>query len=476
MPRSKQAKASQDFGVLGMAVMGQNLALNVESKGFSVAVFNRTTERTEEFLKGPAKGKNVFGALDISELVAALKRPRRILMMVKAGDAVDQVIEELKPHLEEGDVLIDGGNSYYKDTARRQEQASREGLHYIGTGVSGGEYGALHGPSIMPGGPKEAYDIVAPILTKIAAQTDDGPCVTYVGPGGAGHYVKMVHNGIEYGIMSCIAETYDIMTRVLGMKAPEIGRVMSQWNQAELGGYLMEITVTCLGYIDEKGKKPLVDLILDKAGQKGTGKWTSQDAFDVGVPIPTIDMAVIARVLSAFKDERLQANEILVGPAERPAVERDTFLEDLQAALYGSMIAAYAQGMTLLRWASRDHDFGLDLSEIARIWKGGCIIRSKLLDPIKQAYAGEPDLANLMISPFFQGALGNAQLRWRRAVATAVQAGVPCLALGASLGYYDAYRSARLPANLIQAQRDYFGAHTYERVDTEGTFHTEWQS
>jgi len=470
-----QAQGTQDFGVIGMAVMGQNLALNVESKGFTVAVYNRTGARTEEFIAGPAQGKNVVGTYGIPEFVASLKRPRRILLMVKAGDPVDAMLEQLKPHLEPGDILLDGGNSYYKDTIRRQGELEADGVHYIGSGISGGEHGALHGPCIMPGGPKEAYDAVEPILSKVAAQTEDGACVTYIGPGGAGHYVKMVHNGIEYGIMACIVETYDIMKRVLAMRSPQIGRVMGEWNRGELGGYLMEITEVCLGYIDEETKKPLVDLILDKAGQKGTGKWTSQDAFDVGVPIPTIDMAVVDRVLSAFREERERASDVLPGPADRPTVERDTLIGDLRAALYASVITCYAQGMTLLRWASKEHDFDLNLADIARIWKGGCIIRAKLLDPIKEAFTKEPDLVNLMVAEPFARILTEAQVGWRRAVVTAVQAGVPCLALGASLGYFDAYHSARLPANLIQAQRDYFGAHTYQRTDKEGSFHTEWE-
>ena len=476
MANAATSKGAQDFGVIGMAVMGQNLALNVAGKGFTVAVYNRTGARTEEFLAGAAKGTSVVGALEIPEFVAALKKPRRMLIMVKAGEPVDAMLGQLRPHLQEGDVVIDGGNSYYKDTIRRQGELEPDGIHFIGSGISGGEYGALHGPCIMPGGPREAYDAVEPILTKMAASTEDGPCVTYIGPGGAGHYVKMVHNGIEYGIMAAISETYDILSRVLGLSAPEIGRIVGEWNEGDLGGYLMEITETVLKYIDPETKKPLVDLILDRAGQKGTGKWTSQDAFDVGVPIPTIDTAVIDRVLSAFKDERERASEVLGGPERRPTVDRTALIDDLEAALFGSMIAAYAQGMTLLRWASQEYDFALKLSEVARIWKGGCIIRARLLDPIRKAYAADPDLVNLMVASHVAGVLAESQAGWRRAVTTAVQAGVPCLVLGASLAYFDAYRSRRLPANLIQAQRDYFGAHTYERIDKEGSFHTEWQA
>ena len=469
-----QAQGTQDFGIVGMAVMGQNLALNVESKGFSVAVYNRTAARTREFLEGPAQGRNILGTYEVAEFVAALREPRRMLLMVKAGEPVDSMLAQLKPHLKPGDIVIDGGNSFYRDTIRRQGELEPLGVHFIGTGISGGEAGALHGPCIMPGGPREAYDAVEPILTRIAAQTEDGPCVAYIGPGGAGHYVKMVHNGIEYGVMAAIAETYDIMSRILGLTGPAVGRVFGEWQEGPLGSYLLEITEAVLCHIDPETGQPLVDLILDRAGQKGTGKWTSQDAFDVGVPIPTIDCAVIDRILSAFKEERVAAAEVLSGPAQRPAVEQEALLGDLHDTLYGSVITAYAQGLTLLRWASREYGFELDLAEVARIWKGGCIIRAKLLDPIKEAFAAEPDGVNLMVAPFFREVLAEVQVGWRRAVVAAVQAGVPALVLGASLAYYDAYRSERLPANLIQAQRDYFGAHTYQRVDREGAFHTQW--
>jgi 6-phosphogluconate dehydrogenase len=327
----------------------------------------------------------------------------------------------------------------------------------------------------MPGGPRQAYDEVEPILARIAAQTGDGPCVAYMGPGGAGHYVKMVHNGIEYGVMACIAEVYDLLARLLGISAPEIGRTFGEWNRGQLGSYLLEITEAVLGYVDPETRQPLVDLILDQAGQKGTGKWASQDAFDVGVPIPTIDAAVTQRILSAFKKERVAAGELLHGPAEQPTVERDTFVGDLRDALLGSVVTIYAQGMTLLRWASEEYKFDLSLAEIARIWKGGCIIRAKLLDPIKEAFTDSPGLMNLMVAPYFRDLLAKVQVGWRRALATAIEAGVPAMALGVSLAYFDSYRSAHVPANLTQAQRDYFGAHTYQRLDREGTFHTQWE-
>ncbi len=464
----------QQFGLIGMDVMGQSLALNVESKGFSVAVFNRTGEKTKKFIDERCQGKNLVGTYDLKEFAAALERPRRIMLMVKAGDPVDSFIQMLKPLLEKGDILIDGGNSYFKDTQRRCDALESEGFLYIGTGVSGGEEGALLGPSIMPGGSKEAYDHVGPILQKIAAQTEDGACCAYMGPGGAGHYVKTVHNGIEYGIMQLIAETYDIMTQALRMKAQDQQKSFAKWNEGEHGGYLMEITRDILGVIDEETGKPLVDLILDTAGQKGTGKWMTQESLDIGYPIPTIDAALEARIVSAYKKERVVTAKALKGKKGRFTGDPKKLVRALGDALLGSMIMSYTQGMGMLRVASAEYKYNLNLGEIARIWKGGCIIRSKLLTPIRKAYVKKPDLMNMMLDKYFADRLAKLQGNWRFAVATAVSLGIPCLAMGASLSYYDSYRRERLPANMIQAQRDYFGAHTYGRIDKEGVFHTEW--
>jgi 6-phosphogluconate dehydrogenase len=466
--------SQQHFGLIGMDVMGQSLALNVASKGFSVAVFNRTGEKTKKFIEERCQGKTIVGTYELKDFAAALERPRRILLMVKAGEPVDSFISMLKPLLEKGDVIIDGGNSFYKDTQRRCDDLEKAGLYFIGTGVSGGEYGALVGPSIMPGGARPAYDRVESIFLRIAAKTEDGPCCAYMGPGGAGHYVKMVHNGIEYGIMQLLAETYDFMSQALKMKAPEMKEVFAKWNEGEHGGYLVEITRDVLGVTDEETKKPLVDLILDTAGQKGTGKWTTQDSLDVGYPIPTIDAALEARIVSAYKKERVQAAKVLKGPRRAFVRDRTGLVAALGDALLGSMITSYAQGMGMLRAASAEYNYSLDLPEIARVWKGGCIIRAKLLNPIRQAYLDKADLVNLMLAPYFAQKLASLQDNWRLAVGTAVRLGIPCLAMGASLAYYDSYRRARLPANLTQAQRDYFGAHTYQRTDKEGTFHTDW--
>ncbi len=462
----------QQFGVIGMAVMGQNLALNAESKGSSVAVYNRTGWKTEKMIKERCAGKNVVGTYTIEEFVENLEQPRRIIIMVKAGPAVDAFIEQLRPHIARGDVLIDGGNTYYKDTERRLKGLEKDGVLYIGAGVSGGEEGALLGPCIMPGGQKEAYKIVEPVLTKIAAQTEDGPCCAYMGPGGAGHYVKMVHNGIEYGDMALIAEAYEIMRNGLGMSTHEIGALFARWKDGDLSSYLMDITADIFKVKDAETGNFLVDMILDKAGQKGTGKWTSQDALDVGVPIPTINAAVEGRILSAYKDERVNAANVLRGPKAGFRRDRANFLIQLHNALYACKVISYAQGMALLKTASDEYGYGLKLWEIAQIWKGGCIIRARLLDPIRKAMKRKP--VNLMLARSFRATLNRNHRSLRRVVQTAQKVGVPCLAMAASLGYYDSYRRENLPANLIQAQRDYFGAHTYERIDKEGSFHTEW--
>jgi 6-phosphogluconate dehydrogenase len=465
--------AKQQVGLVGLAVMGENLAMNIESKGFSVAVFNRTGEKTRVFIEGRAAGKRFVGAYSPKELCDALERPRKIILMVKSGAAVDDMIAQIRTHMEPGDLLIDGGNSFFPDTERRAADLAKAGLLYIGTGVSGGEEGALKGPCIMPGGSAEAYALVRPVLEKIAAQVD-GPCCTYIGPRGAGHYVKMVHNGIEYGIMQCIAETYGVLQTVLRLKAAELSRIFGRWNQAELGGYLMEITTACLARVDADTGKPLVDVILDKAGQKGTGKWASQNALDLGVAIPTIDMAVEGRILSSLKDDRVAAAKILRGPRVRPPTNRTAFVKSCRDALYVAGISCYAQGMALLREASREYQYDLHLAEIARIWKGGCIIRSKLLDPISAAYRKNPALANLLVDKTFAKII-NARLKaMRKVVVAATEAGAAVLGLGSALAYIDAYRSARLPQNLTQAQRDCFGAHTYERTDRPGVFHTRW--
>ncbi|MFH0965307.1 MAG: NADP-dependent phosphogluconate dehydrogenase [Planctomycetota bacterium] len=464
----------QEFGLVGLAVMGQNLALNIERNGWSLAVYNRTTARTVEFVNGSAKGKNILPATTIEELVGSLERPRRIMLMVQAGAPVDETINLLLPHLEKRDLIIDGGNSFFQDTERRNKALAERGIFYIGTGVSGGEEGALHGPSIMPGGQKEAYDLVADVFNKIAAQTEDGPCCTYIGPGGAGHYVKMVHNGIEYGDMQLICEAYDVLANVLGYKAGKLHRVFTAWKKGPMNSYLIDITADIFARKDPETKKPLVDLILDKAGQKGTGKWTSQNALDVGVPTPTINAAVESRILSAFREERVAASKVLMGPSRAFRGGEKAFVAAVHDALYASKICSYAQGMALLRHASAEYGYDLNFVEIPRIWKGGCIIRARFLDDIKQAFQRRSDLPNLLVDEQFAARVQAAQSNWRRVVSTAVQMGIPALAMSASLAYYDAYRRERLPANLIQAQRDYFGAHTYERVDKPGTFHTEW--
>jgi len=466
--------SEHDIGLIGLAVMGQNLVLNMERHGFRVAVYNRTAARTQAFIEGPAAGKRITATYALEELVAALKRPRVVMLMVKAGAPVDAFIGKLKPLLEPGDILIDGGNSFFKDTERRSQELEAVGIHYLGVGISGGEEGALWGPSIMPGGQREAYARVEPIFTAIAARVNGDPCVTYIGPRGAGHYVKMVHNGIEYGDMQLIAEAYDLLHRGLGLSAQELHRVFARWNEGVLSSYLIEITADIFTRLDEETGRPLVDLILDEAEQKGTGRWTSQDALDLGVPTPTINAAVEARILSAYKEERERAAQVLSGPQGRFSGDRETFINAVGDALYAAKVCTYAQGMALLREASRAYGYDLNYGEIARIWRGGCIIRARFLDDVRAAFAEEPDLPNLLLAPFFREAVASRQEAWRTVLQTAIALGIPTPALSASLAYFDGYRSARLPANLIQAQRDYFGAHTYRRVDREGVFHTEW--
>ncbi|MFQ3534630.1 MAG: NADP-dependent phosphogluconate dehydrogenase [Aggregatilineales bacterium] len=469
--------AQHDIGLIGLAVMGQNLALNMARNGYRVAVYNRTPETTDQFLARHAD-QPIAGAHTLPEFVALLRKPRRVLLMVKAGAPVDSVIDQLIPLLETDDLIIDGGNSHFTDTERREARLAALGIRFLGLGVSGGEEGALHGPSLMPGGAPEAYATVEPLLTAIAAKapSDGAPCVTYLGRGGAGHYVKMVHNGIEYGDMQLIAESYDILKRVVGLRNAELAEVFAEWNQGELDSFLIEITAQIFRKADDHGQPgELVDYILDAAGQKGTGKWTSQDALNLGVPTPTLTAAVEARILSALKAERLAASQTLSAPTPYAlSAARNTFIEAVRRALYCSKVASYAQGMALLSAASRAYHYAIPLDRAAAIWRAGCIIRARFLGDITEAYQAQPDLANLMLAPRFRAALSAYQAAWRDVVAMAVRAGVPTPAFSASLAYYDSYRSERLPANLIQAQRDLFGAHTFERIDREGTFHADW--
>ena len=464
-----------DIGLVGLAVMGQNLVLNMERNGYRVAVYNRTTQTMRDFV-AEHPGKELVGCDTPEQLVAALERPRMVMLMVKAGAPVDTVIDQLKPLLEPGDLLIDGGNSYYKDTERRSVALEAAGLRFIGTGVSGGESGALWGPSIMPGGQPEAWQMVKPIFEAISAKVGGEPCVTYIGPRGAGHYVKMVHNGIEYGDMQLIAEAYDVLHRGLGLTAQELHQAFAEWNEQELQSYLIEITSAILARVDDETGRPLVDLILDEAQQKGTGKWTSQDALDLGAPIPTINAAVESRIISAYKTERVAASEVIRGPGAAFRGDRKAMIAAVRDALYAAKICSYAQGMALLRAASAEHGYDLSYGELARIWRGGCIIRARLLEEIRAAYARNPGLTNLLLDLYFKNAVESRQAAMRTVVQSAVGLGIPVLATSASLAYFDAYRTARLPANLTQAQRDYFGAHTYRRVDREGTFHTEWEA
>lgn len=469
--------ASADIGLIGLAVMGENLVLNMESHGFTVAVFNRTVARVEAFLAGRARGKHIIGCHSVQDLIAALKRPRKVMMMVKAGPAVDQVIAEVAPLLEPGDILIDGGNTHYPDTTRRLRELRERGLLYIGTGVSGGEEGALLGPSIMPGGDPAAWPHVKPIFQAIAAKAPDGsPCCDWVGAEGAGHYVKMVHNGIEYGDMQLIGEAYHLLSRLAGLDADALHEVFGRWNKGRLDSYLIEITRDIFGYRDPESGKPLVDSILDAAGQKGTGKWMVGSATELGVPLTLITEAVFARCLSAQKEERVAAAKILHGPQPQATAEREGFVNDVEMALYASKIISYAQGFALLNAMSRDTGWAINNGAVALMWRGGCIIRSVFLGKIKEAFDRNPHLSNLLIDPYFAAEIERAQAGWRRAVIAGIAGGIPLPAMNAALAYYDGYRSARLPANLLQAQRDYFGAHTYERVDRpRGVFfHTNW--
>lgn len=468
--------ADADIGLIGLAVMGENLVLNMASNGYQVAVYNRTTSKVDNFIAGRAAGKSIEGTHSLEELCSKLKRPRRVMIMVKAGAAVDKVIEGLLPFLEEGDIVIDGGNSEFPDSTRRTTDLAEKGILYIGTGVSGGEEGALKGPSIMPGGNPAAWEHVKPIFQAIAAKTDKGePCCEWVGRGGAGHFVKMVHNGIEYGDMQMICETYDMMKNGLGMSNQEMHKVFEKWNTGVLDSYLVEITRDILGFKDEDGTE-VVDVILDKAGQKGTGKWTAISALDVGQPLTLIGEAVFARCLSALKDERVEAAKVLNGPGTKFEGDKQQMIDDLEQALYASKIVSYAQGYQLMRAISDEKDWELNYGAIALMWRGGCIIRSAFLNNIRDAFEKDAELTNLLLDQFFEKAVENAQASWRRVVSSAVTLGIPMPAIGAALAYYDGYRTERLPANLLQAQRDYFGAHTYERVDRERGefFHTNW--
>ena len=468
--------AKADIGLVGLAVMGENLILNMESKGFTVACFNRTVSKVDVFLNGRAKDKNIIGCKSVEQLCQSLKPPRIVMLMVKAGPAVDAFIDQLLPNLQDGDIIIDGGNSHFPDTIRRTEYVESNGKLYIGTGVSGGEEGALKGPSIMPGGSPKAWERVKPILQTVCAKTADGqPCCDWVGENGAGHFVKMTHNGIEYGDMQMICETYQIMKNGLQMTNQQMHEVFADWNEGELNSYLIEITRDILAYRDEDGNE-VIDLILDTAGQKGTGKWTAIAALEAGQPLTLIGEAVFARCLSALKEERVAASKILTGPKPEFTGDKKAFIDDLRQALYASKIVSYAQGYQLMRAAAAEYNWNLNNGGIALMWRGGCIIRSVFLGKIKEAFDKNPDLENLLVDPFFKDAVEKAQPAWRRVVTTAVEMGIPMPAIGSALTFYDGYRSARLPANLLQAQRDYFGAHTYERVDKPRGefFHTNW--
>lgn len=468
------SSANSDFGVYGLAVMGANLARNIARHGYSVALFNRTPARTRQLVAEHGDEGRFTPTFSIEEFVGAIARPRPILIMVKAGPPVDATIAELLPHLDPGDIVIDGGNSHFADTERRTREVEASGIRFIGAGISGGEEGALLGPSIMPGGSLEAYRQIEPILTAIAAQVEGEPCCTYIGAGGAGHYVKMVHNGIEYADMQLIAESYDLMRQALGLEAADLGAIFAEWNRGDLDSYLIQITAEVLAKVDARTGRPLVDVILDEAAQKGTGKWTSQSALDLGSPVTAITEAVFARFLSAQKEQRVRASRILAGPLGGLDAPAPGLVADVRDALYASKVVAYAQGFDQLTQAAAEYGWNLDLGAISSIWRGGCIIRARFLNRIREAYAADRELSNLLLAPYFEEAVRRTQPGWRRVLATAVQLGVPVPAFSSSLAYYDGYRRERSAANLIQGLRDYFGAHTYKRIDLPGSFHTRW--
>ncbi len=466
--------SKQQIGVIGLAVMGKNLALNLESRGFTVAVYNRSPQKTKDLML-EAEGKNLAAAYSIEEFLDSLEKPRKILLMVMAGQPTDDTIDQLTPHLDKGDILIDGGNAFFMDTQRRSRKLEQLGIRFIGTGVSGGEEGALKGPAIMPGGQEEAYRLVEPMLTAISAKVGGDPCCTYIGPDGAGHYVKMVHNGIEYGDMQLICEAYQVLKNVLGLSNQELQQIFAEWNKGELDSYLIEITADIFSKIDPETGNYMVDVIKDTAGQKGTGKWTSQSALDLGVPLSIITESVFARFISAMKEERVRASKLLKGP--QPAEfngDRNEFIEKVRKALYASKICSYAQGFAQMRAASEQYGWNLDFGSIAMIFRGGCIIRAAFLQNIKDAYDRNKNIDNLLLDSYFQGVVEQYQGAWREVAAEAIRRGVPVPSFTAAITYYDSYRTERLPANLLQAQRDYFGAHTFQRVDREGTFHFQW--
>ena len=467
----------QVFGLIGLGVMGQNFVLNVERNGYGVAVYNRTAETTDKYIAGPAAGKNIKPAYTLKEFIDSLESPRKIMLLVKAGAPVDATIQQLIPLLDKGDLIIDGGNSFFTDTERRAKELESQGFNFFGMGVSGGEEGALWGPSLMPGGSRDAYKEVEPIMNAVAAKADeDGePCVTYLGPGGSGHYVKMVHNGIEYGDMELIAEAYYLLDRALGLSAQEFHEIFTEWNKAELSSFLIEITAKVFSKVDEDTGEPLVDVILDKAGQKGTGRWMGENALELGISIPTIIAAVNGRIISSQKEERVHASSVLTGPTKKYEGGSQKLIDATRDALYVSKICSYAQGMSLLKKASLEYGYNMDLGAIARIWRAGCIIRARLLNDITSAFNRNKDLPNLLVDDAFRESVNSRQESWRFVIKCAIEMGIPMPAMSASLAYYDSYRSERLPANLIQAQRDFFGAHTFERIDKPGIFHADWE-